>query len=115
MDELPQHALVPALTLQPLLENAIGHGIENLPEGGEVTISGTAAEDMLLLTVRNPLPLDSSHSAGTGRSGGLGFALDNIRERLALQFGARASISAGREGDEFTVHLRLPFTPKAPE
>jgi two-component system sensor histidine kinase AlgZ len=114
VDELPQHAMVPALTLQPLLENAIGHGIESLPGGGEVTISGSTAGDMLLLTVRNPLPLDSSSSAGTGRSGGLGFALDNIRERLALQFGARASIAAGREGDEFTVHLRLPFTPKAP-
>jgi two-component system sensor histidine kinase AlgZ len=114
VDGLPLHAMVPALTLQPLLENAIGHGIETLPEGGEVTIAGTTADDMLLLTVRNPLPLDSLHSAGTGRSGGLGLALDNIRERLALQFGARASISAGREGDEFTVRLRLPFTPRAP-
>lgn len=108
VDGLSQRALVPALTLQPLLENAIGHGIESLPEGGEVTIAGTTADDMLLLTVRNPLPLDAS--AGAGRSGGLGLALDNIRERLALQFGTRASISAGRDGDEFTVQLRLPIT-----
>lgn len=114
VEGLPQHALVPALTLQPLLENAIGHGIENLPAGGEVTIAGSTSEDMLLLTVRNPLPLGSPDGAEAARGRGLGLALENIRERLALQFGARASISAGREGDEFAVQLRLPFTPLVP-
>ncbi len=104
VDDLPLHVLVPALTLQPLLENAIGHGIENLPEGGEVTITGTMAEANLLITVRNPVA-----AAGTER-GGMGIALDNIRERLTLLFGSRASISAGREGDEFAVQLRLPLT-----
>lgn len=107
VDELPQQALVPALTLQPLLENAIGHGVENLPEGGEVTVEGTCADGMLLLTVRNPLPLDST-AADAGQGRGSGLALDNIRERLALMFGSRASIAAGREGDEFAVQLRLP-------
>jgi len=107
LEGLPQHALVPALTLQPLLENAIGHGVENLPQGGEVVIEGSVGEGMLLLAVRNPLPLDSP-TPGPGR--GLGLALDNIRERLALLFGARAAISAGREGDEFAVRLRLPVT-----
>jgi two-component system sensor histidine kinase AlgZ len=114
VDGLPQRALVPALTLQPLLENAIGHGIETLAGGGEVTIAGSTTDDMLLLTVRNPLPPESSGDSAPGRSGGLGLALDNIRERLALQFGARASISAGREGDEFAVQLRLPVTTQAP-
>ncbi|HTQ35790.1 MAG TPA: sensor histidine kinase [Steroidobacteraceae bacterium] len=113
LDDLPPHILVPALTLQPLLENAIGHGVENLPEGGEVTIQGTLADGLLLLAVRNPLPLDSPATAGTGR--GLGLALDNIRERLALLYGARAGISAGREGDEFTVRLRLPVIAANPE
>jgi two-component system sensor histidine kinase AlgZ len=112
--DLPQHALVPALTLQPLLENAIGHGIENLPEGGEVTIEGTAAGDTMLITVRNPLPLDGA-AAATGEQRGLGLALDNIRERLALLYGARASISAGRDGDGFAVQLRLPVTAVQPE
>ncbi len=109
VDDLPQAVLVPALTLQPLLENAIGHGIENLPEGGEVVITGTMAEGSLLITVRNPLPLDSA-STDAGAPRGLGLALDNIRERLALLFGAQASVSAGREGDEFAVQLRLPVT-----
>ena len=114
VDELPQDALVPALTLQPLLENAIGHGVENLSEGGEVTVEGSAADGMLLLTVRNPLPLDGGAGTLHGRDG-MGLALDNIRERLALLFGARASITAGRTGDEFAVQLRLPITATDPK
>jgi two-component system sensor histidine kinase AlgZ len=101
--------------LQPLLENAVGHGIENLPEGGEVTVSGSATDGVLLLTVRNPLPLDGAAAAtGHGR-GGHGLALDNIRERLALLFGDKASISGGRQGDEFAVLLRLPVTEPGPQ
>ncbi len=109
VDELPPQALIPALTLQPLLENAIGHGIENLPEGGEVTVTGTAADGTLLFVVRNPLPLDNPMTPVQGR-GGMGIALDNIRERLALLFGEKASITAGREGDEYAVQLRIPLT-----
>jgi len=112
VDELPQHTLVPALALQPLLENAIGHGIENLADGGEVTVEGTAADGVLLLTVRNPLAPDGADTHGRD---GMGLALDNIRERLALLFGARASIIAGRTGDEFAVQLRLPLTATDPE
>jgi len=114
VDGLPQQALIPALTLQPLLENAIGHGIENLPDGGEVTITGTAADGVLLITVRNPLPLDSP-AANARQERGMGIALDNIRERLGLLFGARASISAGREADEFAVQLRLPLIETPPD
>lgn len=114
LDNLPQDALVPALTLQPLLENAIGHGIENLPDGGEVTVTGSMAADSLLITVRNPLP-QGNDSAETSAQRGLGLALDNIRERLALLFGAQASVTAGREGDEFAVRLRLPATSAEPE
>jgi two-component system sensor histidine kinase AlgZ len=111
VDDLPQHAMVPALALQPLLENAIGHGIENLPDGGEVCVTGTAADGMLLISVRNPLPLEGLPASPNGERGGLGIALDNIRERLALLYGTRASITAGREGDEFAVQLRLPLDP----
>jgi two-component system sensor histidine kinase AlgZ len=109
VDALPPDVLVPALMLQPLLENAIGHGIENLPEGGEVIVSGSAAADLLRISVRNPV------AAGGGERGGLGIALDNIRERLALLYGSQASISAGREGDGFAVHLQLPLTANRPE
>jgi two-component system sensor histidine kinase AlgZ len=114
VDELPPDTLVPALTLQPLLENAIGHGIEKLTEGGEVTVEGTATSGMLLLTVRNPLPPEGGAGVAQGREG-MGLALDNIRERLALLFGAQASVTAGRTGDEFAVQLRLPVTATDPK
>jgi two-component system sensor histidine kinase AlgZ len=100
----PPGTLVPALTLQPLLENAIGHGIANLAAGGEVAIEGGTVGDMLLLSVRNPLPLGDTQDRN-----GHGIALENIRERLALLYGARASVAAGREGDEFVVRLRVPL------
>jgi len=110
VDELPPTALVPALTIQPLLENAVGHGVEHLEDGGEVIVEGTSAGDMVVLRVRNPLPLDDPR-ASTGH----GIALDNIRERLALLYGPRASVAAGREGDEFVVQLRFPVIEQMPE
>jgi two-component system sensor histidine kinase AlgZ len=107
---LPMHALIPALTVQPLLENAIGHGVENLDGGGEVIVEGHESEGIVLLRVRNPMPLE----VAPGR-GGHGIALDNIRERLELLFGARAEVRSGREGDEFVVQLRFPAVETPPE
>jgi two-component system, LytTR family, sensor histidine kinase AlgZ len=109
VDALPPRALVPALTLQPLLENAVRHGIENLAAGGTVTVEGSATDGVLLLTVRNPMPLDNPQ-----RGDGHGLALPNIRERFALLFGARASVTAQREGDGFVVQLRWPATETKP-
>ena len=65
---------------------------------------------MILLRVRNPLPLE----VATPRTGH-GIALDNIRERLDLLFGANAEVRSGREGDEFVVQLRFPATDTPPE
>jgi two-component system, LytTR family, sensor histidine kinase AlgZ len=103
--DLPMRALVPSLTVQPLLENAIGHGVENLAEGGEVVVEGSSDGGMIVLIVRNAMPLDNPAARG-----GHGIALDNIRERLTLLFGARAEVKSGREGDEFVVRLRFPET-----
>jgi two-component system sensor histidine kinase AlgZ len=108
--DLPMLALIPALTVQPLLENAIGHGVENIEGGGEVTVEGHEAEGIIVLRVRNPLPLEVT----PGRSGH-GIAVDNIRERLQLLFGARAEMRLGREGDEFMVELRFPAMLTPPE
>jgi two-component system sensor histidine kinase AlgZ len=110
VNDLPMRALVPALTVQPLLENAIGHGIESLDGGGEVIIEGSGDAGMVLLRVRNPMPFDNPQARA-----GHGIALDNIRERLTLLFGAQAEVKAGREGDEFVVQLRFPETHTMPE
>ncbi len=106
--DLPMRALIPSLTIQPLLENAIGHGIENLPDGGEVIIDGADEDDGIVIAVRNPLPATSRNSRG-----GHGIALDNIRERFILLYGAKAQVSVGDEGGEFVVRLRFPHTQAA--
>lgn len=105
LDALPRDAVVPSLVIQPLLENAIYHGIEPRPEGGTVTVTGERHHQLLTIVVRNPLP------AGSITHDGNRVALSNIRERLQLLYGPLATIKAGRFGDEYIVTLRFPYTP----
>ena len=105
-DALPADALVPGLVIQPLLENAIYHGIEPRPEGGTVTISGEVAAGLVTIVVRNPLdPLP-------GQREGHRLALANIRERLSLMYGERALMNSGRFDAEYIVTLRFPLIEK---
>jgi len=106
IDLLPRDALVPGLTLQPLLENAIYHGVEPRPEGGTVTVTGEFNKGMITLVVRNPLPARDV----TMRDGNR-LALANIRERLDLMYGEQSTVKAGRFDDEYIVTLRFPFRP----
>ncbi len=103
IDELPMRALIPSLTIQPLLENAIYHGIELLPDGGEVTVTGTRSDTDLEIEIRNPVPLDQS----AGR-GGNQMALTNIRQRFELAYGGKATIDVEESDDVFSVKLRFP-------
>jgi two-component system sensor histidine kinase AlgZ len=106
VDSLPREALVPGLTLQPLLENAIYHGIEPRADGGVVTVSGEFNKGMITVVVRNPLP-----AANLTMRDGNRLALANIRERLDLMYGERATVKAGRFDEEYIVTLRFPFQP----
>jgi two-component system, LytTR family, sensor histidine kinase AlgZ len=103
---LPPNAVVPSLLLQPLLENAIGHGIEPLPEGGTVAVSGRTGEGLIEIEVENPV----SRSARSARPGNR-IALDNIRQRLELVFPGRSSVMVQDEGDTYRVTLRFPLVP----
>jgi two-component system sensor histidine kinase AlgZ len=100
---LPKLALVPGLLLQPLLENAIYHGVEPRPDGGVVTVTGEISGGLITIVVRNPV----QHERESEREGNR-LALANIRERLALMYGERALVKAGRFGDEYIVTLRFP-------
>jgi two-component system, LytTR family, sensor histidine kinase AlgZ len=102
---LPEHALIPALTVQPLLENAIYHGIEPRPEGGTVTVTGEREGDMLYISVSNPLP----PGEGLHRHEGNRMALANIRERLLLACGQRARLAIEPGTDTFRVTLAFPL------
>ena len=102
VDRLPRDARVPGLLLQPLIENAIYHGIEPRPEGGTVGIVGELAGDLVTIVVRNPVAERQSEREGNR------LALGNIRERLALLYGELALVKAGRFGEEYIVTLRFP-------
>ena len=101
-ESVPRQALVPGLLLQPLLENAIYHGVEPRPEGGTVTITGELASGLITLVIRNPVGSHESVREGNR------LALANVRERLSLMYGEGALVKAGRFDDEYIVTLRFP-------
>jgi two-component system sensor histidine kinase AlgZ len=102
VERLPRDARVPSLLLQPLLENAIYHGIEPRPQGGTVGIVGELTGDLITLVVRNPVAERESEREGNR------LALANIRERLALLYGEQALVKSGRFDAEYIVTLRFP-------
>ncbi len=104
VDDLPMRALIPSLTIQPLLENAIYHGIEQLPDGGEVSVSGRRDGKELLISVSNPVATGSRSSKHGNK-----MAMSNIRQRFELAYGNRASVSVTDDSDRFTVSLRFPL------
>lgn len=103
VENAPAQAMLPALVLQPLLENAVCHGIEPHPEGGRIGVDIFARDGQLTVVVRNP-----SHAEAPARPGNR-MALSNIRERLALHFDAEARLSAHQVGGEFVVQMVLPL------
>jgi two-component system sensor histidine kinase AlgZ len=109
VDGVPFDALVPSLLLQPLVENAIYHGVERLPSGGAVTIEARTDGARLEIAVSNPRVGEGS---GAGRTGNR-VALANIRERLALAYPDEASVEMGEQGDAFVVRVRLPLRQRA--
>jgi two-component system sensor histidine kinase AlgZ len=104
---LPMRAFVPGLTVQPLLENAIYHGIEPLEHGGTVTISGRVVDDEVEIVVSNPIAQNGA--AGEPRSGNR-LALDNIRQRIDLAYGGRGSLTVEQQPDRYRVTVRFPYS-----
>ena len=103
LQDMPQDALIPPLILQPLLENAVYHGIEPMHDGGEITVKIYRNGKEMHLDVYNPYQAhDRSH---TGNK----MALVNIRERLALQFDVEASYSVDAGADYYRVHILMPY------
>jgi len=102
-------ALVPPLLLQPLLENAIGHGLAQRREPGRLCIHIGQEGDRLRIDVVNDLPEDAHP---TPRLGGVG--LSNLRERLVQLYGERSSLDAGPDATgAYHVRVSLPFSTRA--
>jgi two-component system sensor histidine kinase AlgZ len=88
--------------LQPLLENAVRHGVQPLREGGVVTLRGGRQGDSIVIEIANPLPLAPVR-------GGNGHGLDSVRRRVAFRYGPRAAVQAGPQDERYVVSLRLPL------
>ena len=101
--DLPMRALIPSLTIQPLLENAIYHGIELLPDGGDVTVIGKRDDKFLEISISNPVA-----EGETRATGGNQMALANIRQRFELAYGSRATVSIEAGSSAHAVRLRFP-------
>ena len=105
VSNIPRSALMPALTLQPLLENAIYHGIEPRFAGGTIKIEMWAESQTLNIMISNPLPDVQKET----RSKGNKLAQENIRQRLATQFGGAASMQVIQEGGQYHVKVKMPI------
>jgi two-component system sensor histidine kinase AlgZ len=103
IDALPMRAKIPSLTIQPLIENAIYHGIELLPDGGDVIVNGRRDGKYLHISVSNPVAAGKTR----GKDGNK-MALANIRQRFELAYGNRASVTVEDSNDMYTVALRFP-------
>ncbi len=108
IDKLPADAMIPPLVLQPLLENAVYHGIEPRTEPGVVSIHIYATRDEVHAVLRNPYSRAADHHSGNN------MALGNIRERLQLHFDAEASLTSRVTEDAYQVHIVMPYRKEQP-
>ena len=100
-------AQVPPMLLQPLVENAIGHGIARSPEGGNLTIGAAKADTRLVLEVRDDGPGLAAAVRGGTEPGGVG--LDNTRKRLSHLYGTEQGLHLTRDGGWTRVRVELPY------
>jgi two-component system sensor histidine kinase AlgZ len=108
VENAPVDAGVPPLILQPLLENAVYHGVEPL-EGGEVNVNAYLSRGQVHIVVRNPVAIPKHPPQGGHR-----IALDNIRERLALHFDLEAGLESRIVEGQYEVRVVLPYRKAAP-
>ena len=104
LQDLPLGAMLPPLILQPLLENAVYHGIEMATSGGVIQISGRYRRGRVNLGIRNTIP----HAEANGHRKGNKLALENIRARLENLFGRHASLTEGLVEGDYQVRVVIP-------
>lgn len=102
VEQMPPDALIPPLILQPLLENAVYHGIEPLVDGGDINIFITSKNHELIITISNPYISEKEHHNGNK------MALKNIKERLLLHYDLEASLKYKVQNGQYEVQIRIP-------
>ena len=108
IDNAPQDALLPPLVLQPLLENAVYHGVEPGTEPGEVLVRIEGRGNRVFIRVVNPVHAEYAHRPGNR------MALDNLRERLQLFFDAEATFETRVQQGRFVVEIGFPRITERP-
>src|SRR5205823_6706383 len=103
LDAAPSDALLPPMVLQPLLENAVYHGVEPGTGTGEVLVRIERRGDRVHASIDNP------HLEAGGQRAGNRMALDNIRERLALFFDAEARLETRIGNGRYRVEIEIPY------
>lgn len=107
-EALPDDAAMPPLCLQPLLENAVYHGIELLSEGGNIRILGQRRNGRLQIDIENPRPRTAaSDNIRTGHR----LALDNVQARLQGYYGEEAGVRYEEREDRFRARIEFPYRP----
>ncbi len=105
VDDLPENALIPQLTIQPLLENAIYHGIEHIRDGGTIMISGKLENGVITITIVNPMP---DYTRPLERSSNK-MAQENIKQRLMALYGLQGRMQVNQSGPKYEISIRFPY------
>lgn len=104
--DMPGETLVPPLFLQPLIENAVYHGVEPNPGAGPLEIDISRKDSQVLIRLTNPYHAGGNHVSGNR------MALDNIKERLQLHFDAEARLTSDITGAQYLVTITMPLSKK---
>jgi two-component system, LytTR family, sensor histidine kinase AlgZ len=102
IDDMPSSAMIPPLILQPLLENAVYHGIEPMPEGGEIIVHIYTKLKELHINISNPYAAQNDKHAGNK------MAMKNIKERLKLHFDLESAFKTESKNNRYLVSIRIP-------
>ncbi|MDQ1362290.1 MAG: His kinase protein [Pseudomonadota bacterium] len=108
--DLPLDMEIPGLCLQPLVENAIYHGVEPMAEGGLIGIAAQIEIYRLCLVVTNPTNASGRMKAHKSNH----MAQDNIRQRLALMYGADAAFESRQDAGHYSVTIKIPLVTHQP-
>lgn len=102
IDDYGTGVQIPSLTLQPVLENAVYHGIQLIPEGGQIVVTVGRMGDRINISVRNPRNPRMQHNKGNK------MAMDNVLTRLQAHFGSSATIQAEINESCYITHISYP-------